>query len=129
VDDALVGAAEIALTRAGGAAVGVDTDRYLLIAYHGERADVESAVRRLLPPGFAVRFRGPGETPFLRSGDAALPQVLIKERFGEFAYRPGRGLDIVEDPAWEAADIVTAQVPLLGRVRCHGALIPRSSAP
>src|SRR6266498_3446508 len=37
VDDALVGAAEIALTRAGAAAAGMDTDRYLLIAYKGER--------------------------------------------------------------------------------------------
>lgn len=124
VDDALVGAAEIALTRAGAAAMGVDTDRYLLIAYHGERASVESAARRLVPPGLAVRFRGPGETPFLRNGDAVLPQALIKQRFGEFAYRPGHGLDIVEDPAWAAADIVTARVPLLGRVRCHRALIP-----
>jgi D-alanyl-D-alanine carboxypeptidase len=127
VDDSLVGAAEIALTRAGAVAVGVDTDRYLLLAYQGGRAGVESGVRRLLPPGLAVRFRGPGETPFLRNGDAVLPQVLIKERFGEFAYRPGRGLDIVEDPAWAAADIVTARVPLLGRVRCHRALIPALS--
>lgn len=127
VDDALVGAAEIALTRTGATAVRVDTDRYLLIAYHGERAGVESAVRHLLPAGLAVRFRGPGETPFLRSGDAVLPQMLIKERFGEFAYRPGRGLDIIEDPAWEATNIVTTRVPLLGRVRCHRALIPALS--
>ena len=38
----------------------------------------------------AVRFRTAAETPYLRAGDAVLPQVFLKERFGEFSYRPGR---------------------------------------
>jgi D-alanyl-D-alanine carboxypeptidase len=123
VDDSLVGGAELALTSAGGAAVGVHTDRYLLVAYRTERAKVEAAIRQRLPAGLAVRFRGPGETPFFRNGDAVLPQALVKERFGEFAYEPGPGRAFTEDPAWEAANIVTARMPILGRVRCHRTLM------
>jgi hypothetical protein len=123
VDDALVGGAELALTSAGGGAAGVRTDRYLLVAYRTDRAEVERAIRERLPAGLGPRFRGPGETPFFRNGDAVLPQAMVKERFGEFAYRPGPGRAFTEDPIWEAANIVTARLPILGRVRCHRALM------
>ena len=43
---------------------------------------MEAAVRGLVPNGTPVRIRGPGETPFLREGDAVLPQAIVKERFG-----------------------------------------------
>jgi hypothetical protein len=124
VDDTLVGAAEVAVTRAGARGTGVASDRYLLLAHRGERAGLAAALRRLLPPGLPLRLRGPGETPFLRAGDAVLPQAMIKERFGEFAWRPGRGGGFVQDPAWPAAGLATARVPVLGRVRCHRALLP-----
>jgi hypothetical protein len=123
VDDSLVGGAELALTSAGGSAAGIRTDRYLLVTYRTERAKVETAIRERLPAGLGPRFRGPGETPFFRNGDAVLPQALVKERFGEFAYRPGPGRVFTEDPVWEAANIVTAKLPILGRVRCHRALM------
>jgi D-alanyl-D-alanine carboxypeptidase len=123
VDDSLVGGAELAVTSADGGGVGVHTDRYLLVGYRTERAKVETAVRERLPGRLAVRFRGPGETPFFRNGDAVLPQALVKERFGEFAYRPGPGRAFTEDPRWETANIVTAKLPILGRVRCHRALM------
>ena len=70
-----------------------------------------------------MRFRAPGETPFLREGDAVLPQALIKDRFGEFAHRPAAGRDVEQDPAWVAEHIVTAEVPILGRIRCHRAFV------
>lgn len=137
VEDVAVGGAEVAFTHEGGAASGVVTERSLLVTYDGERAAVEDAVRGLLAPAAAVRFRAPGETPFLRSSDAVLPQALVKDTFGEFAYRPpsagqgagqvagpGAGRDVEIDPAWEAANIVNADVPLLGRVRCHRLLVP-----
>ncbi len=140
VEDVAVGGAEVAFTHEGGAASGVVTERSLLVTYDGERAAVEDAVRGLLAPAAAVRFRAPGETPFLRSSDAVLPQALVKETFGEFAYRPtgdgqgdeqgagrdgqGAGRDVEIDPAWEAANIVNADVPLLGRVRCHRLVVP-----
>lgn len=119
VEDTLVGGAEVVVTRGDGLAIGITTDRFLLVAHQGDRSALESAVRELA--GTEVRVRGPGETPYLRHGDAVLPQALIKARFGEFAYRPVPGGDglIVQDPAWEAAHVVTAEVPILGSVRCH----------
>jgi hypothetical protein len=124
VDDTLVGAAEVAVTLAGARSTGVASDRYLLLAHRGQRAGLAAALRRLLPPGLPLRLRGPGETPFFRAGDAVLPQAMIKERFGEFAWRPGRDGGFVQDPAWQAASLATARVPILGRVRCNRALLP-----
>jgi D-alanyl-D-alanine carboxypeptidase len=124
VDDTLVGAAEVAVTLAGARATGVSRDRYLLLAYRGRRAAVTAGIRRTLPRGLRVRLRGPGETPFFRAGDAVLPQAMVKERFGEFAWRPGPGDSYVQDPAWQAANLASARVPILGRVRCNRVLIP-----
>jgi hypothetical protein len=124
VDDALIGAAEVALRADAPGAALVPNARYLLVAYDGERAGVEVAIRALAPPSVAVRFRGPGETPFFRQGDAVLAQVFVKERFGEFAYRRGPGKQIVEDPAWRATNVVTRTLPILGRVTCHKDLLP-----
>ena len=123
VDDVLVGAAEAVVSAEEGRALGL-RERYLLVAYTGDRAGLEALIRGVLPAGLAVRFRGPGETPFLREGDAVLPQALVKARFGEFAYRRGLGSDIVVDPAFEAENVVAETVPLLGRVRCHRAVLP-----
>jgi len=127
VDDALVGAAEVAVSRMGGPAVGLTRDRYALLAYRGGRAAVTAAVRRALPAGLPVRLRGPGEAPFFRAGDAVLPQAMIKERFGEFAWRPAGGGDLVQDPAWQAANLATRRVPILGPVRCNRVLLPALS--
>jgi hypothetical protein len=121
VPDDLIGAAELALP-AGSAAI--ERERYLLVRYQGDRADLEAAIRSALPEGIGVRVRGPGETPVFRHGDAVLPQSAIKSRFGEFAYRPGSGLSFVIDPEWRAANIVSARVPLLGTIVCHRALVP-----
>jgi hypothetical protein len=125
VDDVLVGAAEVAVTVAGARTVGVATDRYLLAAYSGGRAAVTGRLRRVLAGSrLPVRLRGPGETPFFRAGDAVLPQAMVKERFGEFAWRKGPADSFVQDPAWQAAHLATARVPILGRVHCNRALVP-----
>ena len=125
VDDVLVGAAEVAVTVAGARTVGVATDRYLLAAYSGGRTAVTGRLRRALAGSrLPVRLRGPGETPFFRAGDAVLPQAMVKERFGEFAWRKGPADGFVQDPAWPAAHLATARVPVLGRVHCNRALVP-----
>jgi hypothetical protein len=123
VPDTTVGGAEVVVDTATGAAVGVDTPRAMLVAHGGDRAAVEAAVAATLG-GRPVRFRAPGETPYLRAADAVLPQSIVKDRYGEFAYRTAGGDDRVEvDPAWIAANIVDADVPVLGAVRCHRGVV------
>jgi hypothetical protein len=122
VDDTVVGAAELVVSSADPAATGWPA-RYLLVNTTGTTDGVEKVTQGLLPPGTPVRFRLTGETPFLREGDAVLPQALIKDRFGEFAFRDLAGRDIEVDPAWVSTHIVTAAVPILGRITCHRAVI------
>ncbi len=55
--------------------------------------------------------------------DWVLPPVMLKERFGEFAFRPA-GNRIVIDPAWREENIVTLDYPIVGRFRCHRAVAP-----
>jgi hypothetical protein len=121
VDDHVIGAAELVVPLVGAAAVGIDTERYVLATYHGDRAATEQRVRATTDVD--LRVRGPGETPWLRHGDAVLPQSLIKATFGEFAARPMVDGDLDVDPTWEARSLVTDQLPLLGRARCHRALV------
>jgi hypothetical protein len=127
VPDAEIGANEMFVSRRTGARLGVHTERYLLIdpKPHASRARITAGVHRLLPPGGLVQIRGPGETPYFRQGDAVLPQVRIKQLFGEFASRPLAGGELRLDPSWVAQHIVTATVPILGRVTCNRAIIPQ----
>jgi hypothetical protein len=125
VEDATIGGAELAVDLATGERIGLDRPRYVLVAYDGDRSAVEDALRSALAPGVSVRFRGPGETPFLRHGDAVLAQAQIKARFGEFSLRRRAGARAFEqDPRWQAEHIVTRDVPILGRVTCHRAIVP-----
>jgi hypothetical protein len=123
VSDSAIGGAEIAVDPATGARLGLGTERYLLAAYDGDRAGLEERLRTSLVSDAAVRFRGPGETPFLRNGDAVLPQVIIKLRFGEFAYRRGAGDEFEQDPSWQAANLVTVELPIIGTARCHRGVV------
>lgn len=122
VDDTVVGGAEVAVARSRQRGA-MGPARYLLVAFRGPRPALERAVRRTLGD-VPARLRAPGETPFLRHGDAVLTQVAIKERFGEFSHRRATGRQIVQDPVWVSRHLRTAAVPLLGTVRCHRALLP-----
>jgi D-alanyl-D-alanine carboxypeptidase len=129
VDDDVVGAAEVVVDRTTAPFVGIGKPRFLLASYDGDRSELERAIGALLPEGVRVRFRSRGETPYLRHADAVLPQALIKARFGEFAYRPPeRDRFFDEDPAWARENIVAVQVPILGTIRCHRAVIPALEA-
>ena len=121
--DVVLGGSEVVVSVNTAMNLGVTTPRYLLVAFEGDRAQFEAQVRGLLPTGLPVRVRAPGETPFLRHGDAVLPQVIIKDTFGEFAIREIGGGDLELDRAWRAANLVTEEVPLLGEVTCHVGMI------
>jgi hypothetical protein len=120
-DEAVAGA-EAVVNLTTGAALGVTTDRYLLLHHTGPRPPLDAAIRGLT--GTTVRTRSQGETPFLRHADAVLPQALIKARFGEFAYRATGPGDLQIDPAWVEANVVTVDLPVLGSFRCHRDLVP-----
>ena len=78
-----------------------------------------------LGAGDQLQMRVEGENPFLRYGDAVLPQLIVKSVFGEFAAtpRPDGFLDV--DPSWRNENVKTARVPLLGEVTCHRLLFPQ----
>ena len=126
--DELVGANELMVSREVGRSIGVTRDRYALVV--PESAHSNRGVERLLDPllrGTPSKVRAPGDTPYLRQGDAVLPPVRIKLLFGEFAARPtpGRPGYLTLDPAWVRRNIDTQRVPLLGSVTCNVALFPQ----
>ncbi|MFN2590276.1 MAG: M15 family metallopeptidase [Actinomycetota bacterium] len=125
--DTSIGAHELVVSKRTAVRLGVTRSRYLLIdpAAGASRVRISAGIRAALPPGDQVQIRGPGETPVFRHGDAVLPQVTLKELFGEFAAAPQPGGYIRIDPAWASRHIVTTTVPLLGTVTCHRALIPQ----
>jgi hypothetical protein len=106
-------------------------DRYVLIrlAPKANPDLVGRRIRGLLDPGQTLRLRPSGVNPFLRYGDAVLPQLIMKKTFGEFSLRPQAGSDFFEvEESWRARNIQAAHVPVLGRVVCHRALIPQLRA-
>lgn len=128
VPDLMIGDAEMFVTPADGRRLHLPRDRYELIRLDRLSAwkTVASAIRRRVQPGVPVRLERPGVARWLREGDAVLPPLLEKLRFGEFAAdphpRPGGWLTI--DPHWRSRHIVSARVPVLGTVTCNRAFIP-----
>jgi hypothetical protein len=116
--DAVVSAAEVVFSAADPSAP-PDTERFALVSSDVSRAEFEERVRALYDGPAPLRIRAEGETPWLRHGDAVLPQVFIKEALGEFSYTGRAGASFVQDPEFVAANIVRVDVPLLGSVRCH----------
>jgi hypothetical protein len=116
VDDALLGAYEVALERTLARRYGIQRAAYLLVRPRGSVDGLQNELRKLLE-GRAVRFATPGDRPYVRGGDGVLPLAQVKARFGEFALpslHRGR-----PDPKWTRANLVTRKLPVLGRVRCH----------
>lgn len=105
-------------------------DRFVLMHLKPgvDRERVRRRIEPLLEEGQLLRVKAQGETPFLRYGDAVLPQLLIKETFGEFAARPLPDGRIAIDPRWTTANIRSGRVPVLGEVSCHRALFPQLRA-
>jgi D-alanyl-D-alanine carboxypeptidase len=125
VADWMLGGYEAAISRERGRGYNLQRATYLLIRPRGARAAFEADLRHLLP-GRALRLRTPGERPFLRAADDVPPLALVKRRFGEFRTRSL--LRPQPDPRWMKANLATAAVPILGRVRCHRLVMPALSA-
>ncbi len=119
VPDAVLGSTEVALTSVGAFAVDNTISRYALVESSTTVDQLEVELLALLPEASVVRVRS--RNP--HRGDAARavrPQVVIKQEFGEFAYRQlGRGRRLEIDPEWVSENIVSVNIPLLGTTRCH----------
>lgn len=102
-------------------------DRFALVHSRGSktRARVSTALGRAMSPGQVLRIRAKGETPYLRYGDAVMPQAVIKDGFGEFAARPRPDGTVAIDPRWTERNIVSSRVPILGEIACHRSLFPQ----
>lgn len=126
VPDRVVRNAEIVLHAADADAAGMDPDGSVVVRHTAPDGAASDALRA------ALRDLAPGDRP-ARVVDAAgrrhrAPLVLslleVKSRFGEFAYRPRDGVrDITVDPDWVERHIVAEDVPVIGTVRCHRAVL------
>lgn len=116
--DEIIGAAEIVFNKAD-PQLPVNTERYLLVRTDLPRYEFEATVRALYQGPAPLRVRASGETPWLRHGDAVLPQVFIKKALGEFAYRDRSGSEFIQDREFLDTKIATTDIPLLGTVTCH----------
>ena len=116
--DEVVGAAEVVFSAADEEAP-VETDRYALVQTELERNEFEDIVRDMYDGPAPLRIRSEEETPWMRHGDAVLPQIFIKTALGEFGYSSRSGSEFSQDPVYIEANIIEAEVPILGAVTCH----------
>jgi D-alanyl-D-alanine carboxypeptidase len=125
--DALVGAHEMFVSPATAAGLGITTPKYVLVlpADGTSAAALVGAIRRRIPAGTQALVERVSAAPFPRDSPNTLPPVLEKVAMGEFAGRPVSGGAIQVDPAWVGANILTANVPILGDVTCNRAFFPQ----
>ncbi len=127
VPDPVVGFAEMLVSRDLGRRLGIVNDRYLLSLPDGQMTDARFArIMGSLIPDTDILILAPGGGPYMRIASGVNPPVVTKTLFGEFAAarHPADTAFFDIDPAWVDAHIVTREVPLLGTVTCHEALIP-----
>lgn len=122
VPDEVVGYAEVVFAKSDGSAP-VAVDRYALVSTDLARAEFEEVVRGLYDGPAPLRIRSEGETPWLRHGDAVLPQIFIKQALGEFSYHDRSGSDFSQDTEFLDEWIVSAEVPILGEITCHETMV------
>jgi hypothetical protein len=127
VADPVIGYAEMFVTAQDGHRLGLPAARYLLV--RPLQASAWPAIARTISRsagGKPIRIVAPGKATRLREADAVLSPLEEKLRFGEFTADPHLSAagDISIDPAWLAAHIVTADVPILGAVTCNRAFLP-----
>jgi hypothetical protein len=119
--DEAVGWYEIVLSDHTAAQLGFDRPASAVV-WGGRLRQVPSTVR-WLSAAPTVRIGSPSN-PIVFT-DATLPTVMVKERFGEFAFRPTGVADGIEiEAAWLDANIVDVNLDGLGPFRCNRAVVP-----
>ncbi|HKX76609.1 MAG TPA: M15 family metallopeptidase [Acidimicrobiia bacterium] len=120
VPDRDLGWSEIWIDTHLAAELGVDRPQAILL-WGESPARTASLVRHLGgDPSIRVSYGSGGAPPL----DPVLPVAAVKERFGEFAIRPGSGDSVQVDPEWRDRWIVNVDFPLVGPTRCHRLAVP-----
>ena len=125
VADAALPGDEVVVHTADADRVGIRAEGTVrMLVDQARDADLADALQALAPEDTAVRVVGAeeGETP--RRAPLVLDLPTVKATFGEFAFRDDDAdREIMPEAAWVAEHIVVTEVPLLGRVRCHEAIV------
>ncbi len=122
VPDADISWDEILVSRGVAVRLGFERPAAALVWNYADEGVAAFTLRQMVPAD-GTRVSAPGDGP--STVDWVLAPVMVKERFGEFAYRPAESGDrIVIDPVWRDENIVTLDYPVVGRFRCHRAVAP-----
>jgi hypothetical protein len=120
VDDQMLAGYEAAVSAERGKPLGVGRVGYLLVRPRGPLVALRTSLDRLLR-GRQLAYLLPNARLWFRGGNGTLPLAQVKLRLGEFGVP--RLHDPTPDPAWQAANLVSRSVPLLGDVRCHRLIV------
>ncbi|MEE8600926.1 M15 family metallopeptidase [Euzebya tangerina] len=93
--------------------------RYALVA-HGVSDGVPAALDAIVAPIPRTLVRTVGAAPWSIGWRTVASLTALEDALGPLPYRPAAGRSIV---LGQAVDVVDAEVPILGRVRCHAAII------
>ena len=115
--------ADLVVDEATGARLGLQPTTAVVVAADEGKDPVVLAeeVRKIVGEGAQVDLLSPpAQNPvaFLSGSKAA-------KAFGAFSYRYFPDGTIAPDAAWVRANIVTANVPIMGRVTCHRLMVPQ----
>lgn len=129
VSDGTVGRAEIVLHAEDATAAGLDEDGTVYVRHDAvpgaATAELTSRIERLVPEDLTARIVDVAAGQPRRRAPLVLSLAQVKDRFGEFAYRPRPGVREIDlDPAFADRHIVDVDVPILGSVTCHRLIIP-----
>jgi hypothetical protein len=95
----------------------------LLTSGRGDPAALARLARGVVGRGGSINLLTQPATPF-----AFLTGSKAAKAFGAFSYRWYDDGTIEPDSRWVAANIVSASVPILGRVTCHRLMVPQLRA-
>ena len=125
VEDDVLAGDEVVVHPEDADRVGMDPEGTVRILHdRDDAAGLADDLEALAPDDTPVRVLGGGDDTPARRAPLVLDLPTVKATFGEFAYRDDDAdREITPDTAWVSEHIVVAEVPLLGRVRCHEAII------
>ena len=125
VEDEVLGRAEVVVHTADADRVGLEPDGSLRVLHdRPDGASLADELEALAPEDVTVRVVGADTGQPARRAPLVLGLPEVKSRFGEFAYRDDDAdREITPSAAWVEEHIVVAEVPLIGRVRCHEAIV------